>query len=106
MDQITRADHNLTYKGDPEQNVRDLSCVRFEFGHIAGDFKATPEEVSQIAAGGTVRIHYWQEPIPPVALEVMPPECTVHEGVEMDWIEGIGYVCPNCASVQNGHRSS
>lgn len=107
MESIKRADHNTVYKGDEDRggSVRDLSITRFEPGHVAGDWRFDDEDRMMIAGGATIRLHYYTEPIPPVAFELVAPECFVHDGVEMGWLGAEhGFVCPNCGADQNGTK--
>lgn len=68
MKPIHTASSNMVYIGPP--GVGDLHCNRVEPGIIQSVWHLSLAERRAIAAGANVMLTMWQEPVPPVALEV------------------------------------
>jgi hypothetical protein len=78
-------DANMVYKG-PTPDVGDLECTRVKPGHIRSEWRLSEDEISWLAAGGNVQLEILNEPIPPIALNVVEPycpECMV--AMELQW---------------------
>lgn len=70
MEPVARVDHNCVYEG-PVPEVGDLSCYR-EPGEVWSHWKPDANELALLNAGGHVALGLFHEPIPPVAIEVVP----------------------------------
>lgn len=64
---------NIVYKG-PSEEIGDLSCRRVAPGEIASYWHPSPDELNVLRQGGHVELTILGEPIPPVAVNVVPAD--------------------------------
>lgn len=73
MNPVNNSLCNFTYLG-PTEDIMDLPCRRETVSNINAVFsfwKPTPAELEYLSKGGTVRLGIYNEPIPPVSLDVI-----------------------------------
>lgn len=73
MNPIKFGEANHVYRG-PTPDVGDLWCYIPEPGMVCTVWELTDEERALIAAGGRIELVIHNEPIPPVALGVLPED--------------------------------
>lgn len=71
MRPVKHAGSNLVYRG-PRPDIGDLWCQRVQPGEIRVVYELDDAERQLIAAGGRVELLMLNEPIPPIAMQVLP----------------------------------
>ena len=71
MRPVRHAGSNVVYRG-PTEDIGDLWCQRVKPGEIRVVYELDDQDREQIAAGGSVELAMYCEPIPPVSMLVLP----------------------------------
>lgn len=83
MRPVKHAGSNLVYRG-PTDDIGDLWCQRIRPGEIRVVYELDDQDRELIAGGGRVELVMLNEPIPPVAMKVLP-ECVLRPVGEHGW---------------------
>ncbi len=73
MKPVKFAEAEIVYRG-PTAEIGDLWCQRVRPGQIRSVWEFTDEERAVIADGGRVELVLFNEPIPPISLNVLLEE--------------------------------